>query len=371
MIRGWLGCAAMLPALAACGEPPAGAVDARATVVDAAIADGAAPDAVPPDAAAVDAAPPLADLLVNASRASIDLAIHTRTFSASACELDPDEACIGGPGERRLLRFSIETPNVGEADLFLGAPAPENPQFAYSSCHDHYHFVDYANYQLLDGANQPIAAGHKQAFCLLDSEPYLNGDPTVATTMKYHCGWQGIQRGWVDVYHARLPCQWIDITDTPAGAYTLRIAVNENGALPESNLANNVIEIPVVLGDPDLETPTETCPLAPLRDLDNISRECGWDDAGLLSCTPGKVVRVGCSDCGGLGTCTGNPMMRVCDPNQGNCSFGAAIGLSDDECNACPRVSNLQCPPSGKVAVFTAAKIPGQPYSCVPILAEQ
>ena len=70
-----------------------------------------------------------------------------------------------------------------------------------------------------------IAAGHKQAFCLVDIENWAwpelgNGDPT------YTCINQGISVGWLDVYDRFLDCQWIDVTGVPYGDYTLRIEVN-------------------------------------------------------------------------------------------------------------------------------------------------
>jgi hypothetical protein len=161
------------------------------------------------------------------------------------------EGCVGGTGWRRVLRFEGQTANVGSRDLLLGVPANHPDLFTFSACHEHHHFDDYARYLLLDG-DQVIAAGHKQAFCLVDvvnwAWPELgNGNPA------YNCFNQGISVGWTDIYDRFLDCQWIDVTDVPYGEYTLRIEVNLPPAgkaeptLVERDYGNNVIEIPVVV----------------------------------------------------------------------------------------------------------------------------
>lgn len=350
-------------AAAACGSPP-NETDARVLV----LIDGGA-DATAIDANAADAnGDLLPDLTVNASRARVDLAIEQRYFSASSCELDPAEACINGEGTRTLLRFAVETPNLGTADLVLGAPTGDNDNFVYSECHDHFHFEGYAEYALLDEDDMPVSTGRKQAFCLLDSSRYVTDDPTVSTTPSYTCVFQGIQRGWSDVYDTRLPCQFIDVTGVPDGDYTLRVSINNEQTLDELDVSNNTVDIPVSLGDSELSTPTESCPAVDAHSSSGQHRECGWQFKGKYDCTPGSVIRIGCSQaCSGLGSCTGDPMLRVCESNRpdGNCSDPAAIGRSDDSCNSqCPRVRDLICPSGGKIDVFAAPYANGELFTC-------
>ncbi len=363
--RGLVRTAALIGcALTACVSPP-GSV-AR---------DGAVADAVPkrrPDAAPTT----VADLVLDPARTKIDFAMEQRRFDADACELDPVENCVGAPGVRSLLRFSIETPNVGTADLVLGPPREDNPNFEFSPCHGHYHFLGYAEYQLVDGAGAEVAMGNKQAFCLVDTQKYVTSDPTVSDDARYTCADQGIQRGWSDVYHAALPCQWIDVTDVPPGDYTLRVTLNSERTLPELDYDNNVTDIPVTLGDARIGTPTEPCPAAlPSRVQSGDHRECGWALAGTLECDPGRAIRVGCAAaCGGLGSCTGDAMMRVCDAARpdGNCSFAGNLGAADDACgSSCPQVADIQCPASGKVDVYSAPHAAGEAYTCNAELAYQ
>lgn len=156
------------------------------------------------------------------------------------------EACVNGPGLRRLLRFDTRTPNIGSRDMAMGVPSNHPDLFHYSGCHSHYHFDNYAAYELDDGTGV-IATGHKQAFCLIDLEswawPQENGN--------FDCGNQGISRGFADIYGSYLDCQWIDITDVPAGTYTLRIRLNNPPAgtdtpiINERDYDNNVAEIQV------------------------------------------------------------------------------------------------------------------------------
>lgn len=348
--------------LAACGDSPSGTTDA--SVADAMLAppDASLPDAMPPDADTR----PLPDLTINPARAEVDLAIEKRIFEPDACELQPADDCINGSGERTLLRFAVETPNVGNADMELGTPNPQNESFSYSECHMHYHFDGYAEYRLIDDNGNDVAFGHKQAFCLLDSSRWDTDDPTVATESKYWCGFQGIQRGWSDVYHTRLSCQFIDVTDTPPGNYTLRITLNNEMGLEELSYDNNLAEIPVTIGDPNLLTPTEACPDVDDHSLDGTHRECGWTLAQTFDCTPGQDVRIGCSDCANIGSCTGDPMLRVCDQarSDGNCSEPGALAFDDDTCDACPRVRDVRCPASGKLDVYTAPSRVGEAYTC-------
>ena len=184
--------------------------------------------------ASVGQACPLPDLTVSLDTALASLSTRFETFSADSCALQ--EGCVDGPGVRRLLAFSTQTANIGGSDIILGDPTT-TPGFEFASCHGHFHFEGYAQYQLLDAAGAVAATGHKQAFCLLDSEAV--GIPGAPTTPRFHCGFQGIQRGWSDVYGSGLDCQWVDITDVAEGDYTLRISINPDRVIAEADFTNN------------------------------------------------------------------------------------------------------------------------------------
>lgn len=344
--------------LAACDESPAHVIDA-APGIDA---------ADPADAATTDAGPGLPDLTVSLARARADLAVQERTFAPDDCELLEEDLCVGGPGERTLLHFAVLTPNVGDGDLLLGTPGSGNPNFVYSTCHEHPHFLGYAAYRLLDQMGDEVAFGRKQAFCLLDTERWDEEDPTVAATPRYHCEYQGIQRGWADVYHTRLPCQFVDVTGVAPGSYTLEIELNQDQSFAELDYANNLMTVSVELGAADLSTPTEECAAdIDLSALEGAHRECGWSLGDTIACTPGATVDVGCSGACGLGSCTGDPMMRICDGARpdGNCSYPGALALSDDFGGQCPCELGVVCPESGELEVYVAPFTPGASYECI------
>lgn len=182
---------------------------------------------------------PLPDLSVNeaalATKMSLDL------IEAGPCELE--EKCVSGTGTRKVLRFDARTPNTGPVDLVLGNPDAGGP-FEWAACHKHYHFTNFAQYTLLDDAGAALVVGRKQAFCARDS---ARVDKTAAFTAKYDCENQGIQRGWEDIYDPTLPCQYLDITDVPAGTYWLEMVVNPGRSITELDYDNNSARVKVVL----------------------------------------------------------------------------------------------------------------------------
>ncbi|MFO7564548.1 MAG: lysyl oxidase family protein [Enhygromyxa sp.] len=179
-----------------------------------------------------------------------DLAIYTQNIWVQPDACTVYEGCVDGVGWRKVLRFDTKTANIGSRDLILGVPANHPDLYTYSPCHEHYHFDNYARYTLLDGGEE-LAAGHKQAFCLVDDQPW--SWPDADEEPYYTCYNQGLSLGWSDNYAASLDCQWIDVTDVAPGEYTLRMEINlppeglAHSTLVERRYDNNVLEIPVEL----------------------------------------------------------------------------------------------------------------------------
>lgn len=203
--------------------------------------DAGEPDAPPPDAP--PDSPGMPDLRWVASAMDSSILLMPGTFTEDSCELE--EHCIGAPGTRELMRFDAVSENAGNADLIVGVPPARgvsDARFTWSTCHDHHHFNGYALYELI-GGDDVVVSGRKQAFCILDT---IQRDHT-APSNGYTCTNQGLTAGWGDVYARALPCQWIDITGLRAGTYTLRVTINPDGLLPESDLTNNVYTKEVTL----------------------------------------------------------------------------------------------------------------------------
>ena len=159
------------------------------------------------------------------------------------------------PRARRLLQYCANaSPLRGDGrfsdrwlrrDLIVGVPPAQgvsDARFSWSACHGHHHFNGYAQYELLDG-DAVVVAGRKQAFCILDTFQRDLAQPSHG----YNCTNQGLTAGWGDIYTRSLPCQWLDVTELPAGTYTLRVTINPDQLLPESDLTNNVYTKEVTL----------------------------------------------------------------------------------------------------------------------------
>ena len=176
--------------------------------------------------------------------------IELCTFTSTNCEVV--EGCAIA-GTRRLLRFDIQTRNIGTADLVLGDPA-SNPLFVYAACHGHYHFDGYTALRLMN-SNGVVAVGNKIGFAL---EDIYRWDTNAPLESVYSDTFQGIQRGWADTYSYWIPCQYIDITETPPGLYTLELEVDPDHKLAELNETNNVTRIMVEI--PANSAPCNTPP---------------------------------------------------------------------------------------------------------------
>jgi hypothetical protein len=159
------------------------------------------------------------------------------------------EQCVGGLGDRRVLRFSVEAMNQGQATLTVPPPEDRPDLFVFSTCHGHYHFGGFASYELLDPAGRVVVEGLKQAYCMEDTIQVAQG-PEVGCSKIYDCYNQGIQAGWSDLYGNTLDCQWLDITDVPAGNYQLKVSLNPNAAFQEVTFDNNTAIVPVTISAP-------------------------------------------------------------------------------------------------------------------------
>ena len=131
-----------------------------------------------------------------------------------------NEGCLQGYGQREVIRFDTHFKNIGELDYYIGPEGPDNDQFTYDNCHQHWHYESYAEYLLLDTANNFLPIGHKAGFCVYDLECSDGG------TAKYGCNNMGISAGCGDIYESALDCQWVDVTDVADGSYTIVMRVN-------------------------------------------------------------------------------------------------------------------------------------------------
>src|SRR5258705_8585325 len=111
------------------------------------------------------------DLIVDQASLRQHWVVRTEDLPASFCSVEE-----GGitPGEHQLVRFTVSTPNIGDADLAVGDPnehiAANDGLFEFATCHNHYHFRHYALYELVDPATGHVWKAAKRGFCMIDIE---------------------------------------------------------------------------------------------------------------------------------------------------------------------------------------------------------
>ena len=225
------------------------------------------------------------DLIVREDLLAHQWVVRDETLSATACSVVEGEVT---PGLRRLLRFTVMTPNIGDTDIALGDPndhvAVNDGLYEFASCHRHYHFRHYATYQLIDPASGHVWRAAKRGFCMLDTDPnpaYFGQPPRQPQFRSCGAigvpGNQGISAGWADTYRYFLAGQFFVLDggdgqqEVPPGDYIIRITVNP-GFVPapgesiafaspdplhpgvyhqlfESNYENNIGEFAVTIPD--------------------------------------------------------------------------------------------------------------------------
>ena len=230
----------------------------------------------------------LPDLIVQASATQNSWRVKDEFLSATFCSVEEGNIT---PGTHRVLRFTVTTPNIGNADVYVGDPlahmdpngdgnfSDADGMYEFSTCHDHYHFQNYARYRLLSADGTKEWRSAKRGFCMLDTDPYNEGTQTQVGSPNYmSCGtqtlsgFQGVSHGWADTYVWRLGGQYFVLdgadgqAEVPPGTYTIEIHVNppyapdKKGNCPlvkgtdgmchnfaESNYSNNVGRATVIV----------------------------------------------------------------------------------------------------------------------------
>ncbi|MGH2740039.1 MAG: lysyl oxidase family protein [Actinomycetota bacterium] len=188
-------------------------------------------------------------------------------------------------GDGRAIRFTSSTANLGDFSLELaGIPDTESPEsaamqcitwpadrvcgsyqkvgtFVYHEAHAHYHFEDFALYELRKlRKGKPdmrreglVAPSTKASFCLIDSSPAgpsrgplydvpypLYASCLAGTPNGGFAGVQGISAGWMDTYASGLPGQQIPIAGVPSGRYAIVVTTDPENRLFESNEDDNI-----------------------------------------------------------------------------------------------------------------------------------
>jgi len=187
----------------------------------------------------------LPDLIVDSKATQNNWLVRVEDFPADFCSVQE-----GGvtPGTHAVIRFTVTTPNIGDADVYVGSPlahmdpngdgdfSDQDGLFEFATCHAHFHFQHYAEYRLIDAAGKTWKAA-KRGFCMLDTDPF-NVNSGDGTWNYRNCGsverdgFQGISDGWADTYVFKLGGQYfvLDGGDgqpvVPPGVYRIQVEVN-------------------------------------------------------------------------------------------------------------------------------------------------
>lgn len=166
-------------------------------------------------------------------------------FGEGALEVRGERASTGDP----MTAIQRVYQSGGFTDVTIGT-------FVYTGSHGHWHFNAFARYELLYPDGSLAASTDKASFCLLDVariKPRPPGSPRrpVYTSCNQgdinalQIGPQGVAVGWADVYKKYIEGQLLEITGLPKGQYTLRVTVDPENHILESDEGNNVASVQV------------------------------------------------------------------------------------------------------------------------------
>ncbi len=222
------------------------------------------------------------DLIVNQQILQNHWIVRDEDFLSTTCSV-----VEGGvtPGTHRVLRFTVNTPNIGSGDLALGDPNAHiragDGLYEFATCHRHFHFRHYTIDELISVSTRHVWRVAKRGFCMIDVKPAGSLAPPPGQPQFRSCGRvgvpgnQGISSGWADEYIWLLGGQYfvLDGGDgqdpVPPGDYIIRVTVNPGFVplanepcrnadpnhpgvchqLPESNYDNNVAESHITIPD--------------------------------------------------------------------------------------------------------------------------
>ncbi len=126
--------------------------------------------------------------------------------------------------------------------------------------YNHWHFQQFARYQLLNASRAVAVSSHKEGFCIAPTDsvdlllPHAVWQPS-SVGLGGQCGsptalWvqEYLPLGWGDTYFQTVPGQSFNITHVPNGTYYIEVIANPQRLLHETSTSNDVSLRRVILG---------------------------------------------------------------------------------------------------------------------------
>jgi hypothetical protein len=174
-----------------------------------------------------------------------------------------------GPAPLTVEGFRTEGEDIMEAfqyftqDGEVVARAPVGGfEFDRADGHDHWHFLQFARYRLLDEDRVSVMRSRKQSFCLAPTDAI----DLLVPNAEWQPGELGFSRcgsatslwirevlpvGWGDTYYQWLGGQAFDVTDLPNGTYFIQVTANPQGLLYDVDASNDTrLRKVILLGEP-------------------------------------------------------------------------------------------------------------------------
>jgi Lysyl oxidase len=177
-------------------------------------------------------------LVTNGTTGATTLRFATTSWNAGAGRLQLEAGSVDtGSGKQQVYQRVFNSD--GSSALFFAG------WFEWHSGHNHFHFDDYATYTLqpVNAPGASLRTGSKTTFCVMDTtkiDTTLPGAPGQAVFSSCGSQIQGMSVGWGDTYGSHLAGQEIDFTGNPDGLYQVRIEIDPNKVMVESNENDNL-----------------------------------------------------------------------------------------------------------------------------------
>lgn len=181
------------------------------------------------------------------------------SFASSPWNAGPAPLVVEGfrrPGEDTMDAFQYFYDGDGEV---VGKAPAGTFDWDPRRGHNHWHFLQFIKYSIVDASSEEVVRSRKQSFCLAPTDPIDLTLPGAAMSpwssfLGSMCGgpnarWvrEVLHAGWADTYYQSVAGQAFDVTSLPNGRYRVFTEVNPLGLLKEKSYVNNVAVREIVL----------------------------------------------------------------------------------------------------------------------------